>query len=237
MGYRSTPGGGGALGVTTVLPGGVDVNVAEVGGTAVVTTGVLGMMPVAGDVADDAAASASYPIKIGAVADEVLSAVADGDMAHLITDLYRRLQVVTAGYSTLLDAVRVSVLNTIADDRDPDFQTWADETDLGADTYYYPSSAGHEIGNRDNLGLQVELDNGTFTVEVSNDGSVWVDGTANLVDCATGTNGVGSYGGAAVTANYGLSWEKCEFKYIRVKWIVPDAAGDDLEVHVYTRAH
>jgi hypothetical protein len=144
---------------------------------------------------------------------------------------------VTAGYSTLLDAIRVSVLNTIADDRDPDYQTWVDETNLGANTYYYPSSNGHEIGNRDNLGFQVELDNGTWSVEVSNDRTVWIDGTANLVDCATGTNGVASYGGAAVTNNYGLSWEKCEFQYIRVKWVVPDATGDDLEVHVYTRAH
>lgn len=236
MSYRTIPGGGSGLGI----PGGpgfiADVNVAEVGGVAVVGTGVGGMMPVAGDVADNAVNSASYPVLVGAIATETPSLVTSTRRVRLITDLYRRLWVRTAGYSELLDAIRVSALNTIADDRDPAHQTWADATNLAAATYYYPSSAGHEIGNRDNLAFQLEATDGTFSVEVSNDGAVWLPATAVLVNVATGAIVGAATIVVGAATNYGLAWEKCEFRLIRGVWTTPDGTND-IELHVYTRAH
>lgn len=76
-----------------VAPAGamVNVNLDAIEGNNVVQGGVNGMMPVMGDVADGGAVTASWPIKIGAVSDAVLSAVADARVVNLVTDLYRRL--------------------------------------------------------------------------------------------------------------------------------------------------
>jgi hypothetical protein len=89
----------GYLEVTFAPAASTDVNLIEIDGNSVSSGGVTGVIPVTGDVADDAAASASYPVKVGAVADDVPTAVADGDQVHLITDLYRRLRVVVEGDS------------------------------------------------------------------------------------------------------------------------------------------
>ncbi len=42
---------------------------------------------------DNGVDSGLAPVKVGAVADDILTAVSDGDVAQLVTDLYRRLKV------------------------------------------------------------------------------------------------------------------------------------------------
>jgi hypothetical protein len=56
------------------------------------------MIRAIGQVADDAANVATeLPLKVGAVANDAVSEVADGDKVHLVTDLYRRLRVFAEG--------------------------------------------------------------------------------------------------------------------------------------------
>jgi hypothetical protein len=69
----------------------VNVNLDAIEGNNVPQGGVNGMLPVMGDVGDNVAVTASWPVKIGAVSDAVLSAVADARVVNLVTDLYRRL--------------------------------------------------------------------------------------------------------------------------------------------------
>ena len=85
------------------------------GGTDVLSAGVAGVVAVGGTSADNAVADATNPVKLGGVADDVLSAVSDGDTAHLITDIYRRLQVRTAGFDETTDVVRTASTNQEAD--------------------------------------------------------------------------------------------------------------------------
>lgn len=206
-----------------------DVNIAQVGGNTVAGTGVNGMLGVAGDVADDDTASASYPVKIGAVADQVPSSVADGDMVHLITDLERYLRTVDKSYDALIDALKVAVTNTIATDHDEAPQSIADETNAAAATVNYPSDSGIEIGNRSFLSWTMRLNDITSVAfQVSNDGTVWIDASKQPVDAAQGTNGHAAthYTSAAgVNTDFACDWERCGYRYIRWQVVTPNATN------------
>lgn len=83
-----------------VAPAGamVNVNLDAIEGNNVVQGGVNGMMPVMGDVADGGDVTASWPVKIGAVARSApLGAVLTGKFVNLITDLNRRLRTLPEG--------------------------------------------------------------------------------------------------------------------------------------------
>jgi hypothetical protein len=68
------------------------VNMAQVGGTNVVTGGTNGTQGVGGIQAHDAADSGNNPVKVGAKATSAEpSAVSSGDIANLITDLVGKL--------------------------------------------------------------------------------------------------------------------------------------------------
>lgn len=212
----------------------------RIGGTDVVATGVAGMMPVAGDVADDAASSASNPVKVGAVADQVPSTVADDDLVHLITDLERYLRIVSKSFDTLTASDKVAVQNTIASDRDYAAQTIANVSNQAAVKTNYPSDAGLEIGNRDFISAILSLEDVTsVTTEVSNDGTNWVDCSASPVDAATGLNGYAAAhwtSAAGVTTHFAADWEKCGYRYIR--WgVTPPNATNTILITVIARAH
>jgi hypothetical protein len=197
-----------------------------------------GNLKVVGTIADDAAADASAPVKGGAVADEVPSSAADGDLVHLITDLERYLRVVSKAYDSLTGQDLVSA-NTAADDRDESAQVLADVSDAAADTYYYPSSAGVEIGNRTFLSFILAIEDVTSVAfEVSNDGTAWVDGTKSVVDAAEGANG---YAAAhftepdTATVYFAADWERCGYRYIRCAVVVPDGTNE-CEITLFQRS-
>ncbi|MCK9355574.1 MAG: hypothetical protein M0R22_00265 [Dehalococcoidia bacterium] len=64
-----------------------------------------------GNVADDAAAALA-PVRVAGTADAVLSTVHDGDVAQLVTDLYRRLVTLPHG-ATADDAADTAALNPV----------------------------------------------------------------------------------------------------------------------------
>lgn len=214
-------------------------DIVRIGGNAVASVGVNGMLAIGGDAADDAASTASNPAKVGAVADEVISAVADDDMVHLITDLYRRLRIVSASFDTLTESDKVSNLNLISTDYDNVAQSWADETNVAAGSQYYPSSAGHEIGTRTNLGIVFGIANGSIDAEVSNDGTNWVTATKTLFDVAQGSAGYDNthyVEAAGSTTYFAVSWEKIEFRYIRFEFVRTNATNTVI-IDAVTRAH
>jgi hypothetical protein len=223
MSVTTLPGGGGGVGSAG---GTTDVNLIEIAGNAVAGTGVDGMLAVAGDVADDAAASASYPLKLGAVVDQVPSDVsADGDMAHLIADMERFLRVVPKHYDTLLAAAKNALTNPSESNRDTDPQTVADETNETAVTHYYPSSSGLEIGERKHLTFQCDLTDGTLTFEASNDGTTWTDITRAALDLEAFTTGAASYATVGGTDNWLLDFDHLGARYIRAAVVYPDATN------------
>lgn len=228
----------------TLTTGVLKQDLDSIQGTTVVGTGVSGMMPAAGDVASGAAASSSYPVKIGAIVDEVLSTLTDGNITSLLTDTVGALWVRTRGYDSLLDAIKVAVQNTIADDRDEDPQTIADVTDLATTgtQVNYPSDDGIEIGNRDFLSMVYRLNDVTsVAIDVSNDRTIWVPATGGATRVGDGVNAAGNAStiftsAAGTDTDFALDWEKCGYKYVRWGVEVPNATNS-FEITLYQRAH
>jgi hypothetical protein len=189
-----------------------------------------------GATADDAADTAALnPMKIGAVVDQVVVAASDADMVHLITDLYRRLRVVSAAYDDVAAADRVSA-NTTADDRDESAQVWANETLAAVTEVYYPSSAGAEIGNRPWLTIQIGIRDGTLTFQSSNDGTTWTDVTKMVVDRGQGGGGYASWVDTADAAVVTYQLELVAgARYVRALW-TPDDATSTIQLFVTARA-
>jgi hypothetical protein len=144
-----------------------------------------------GAVADDVAATSSSPVKMGGVVDVVPADTTDGDMVHLITDLQRYLRVVSKSFNSLTSADQVETLNTDGTDYDQTGLTDADESNLAADTYYYPSSNGRAIGTRRHLGWALSLNDITSCeLEITVDGgTTWIPITASLIDRGTNLTG------------------------------------------------
>jgi hypothetical protein len=63
-----------------------DVNLVQIAGNAVASAGVNGMLAVGGDVPDDAAASASYPLKMGGLYEASQTSRDDGDIVTIAVD-------------------------------------------------------------------------------------------------------------------------------------------------------
>ena len=201
------------------------VDVTLITGNAVVGTGVAGMMPAAGDVADGGPVSGSNPLKIGAVADEVPSAVADGEVVHLITDLERFLRVVDKAHDVLVAAELVACVNPDSSNRDAAAQIVCDEANLAASAAF-PSAAGIEIGDQSGLAFILSLEDVTSVLfGVSNDGVVWDDATAQLMaDGALGRAPAYFTSGAGVTTIFSCTWD-CGHNFIRCYVTVPNATN------------
>lgn len=191
---------------------------------------------VVGSALDDAPADATAaPLKIGGVAVQVLAAIsAAGDAAGFITDMYRRLYVRSAAYDEVSGTDRGSV-NTIADDRDEGAQVWAADTNIAAATNYYPSSAGYEVGNRDHLTLMLVMTDTTTTIQVSNDGTTWLDVTPSVLDMASGTYmNVSFPTGAGLSANWMIDMERVNARYVRCAVVTVDNSNS-ISIKVMTR--
>lgn len=180
---------------------------------------------VAGDVADDAAATSTAPLKIGAVADDVVSTVADADMVHLVTDLYRRLRTISAAFDTLTESDKVSVQNTIASDRDYTAQELADVTDQDTGTSNYPSDDGIEVGNRPQLFFALTLlDVTSVAFQCSNDRSIWIDQTEDVVESGAALHAKTYFTAAGEATYYAPRWT-CGWRYVRCAVAVPNGTN------------
>jgi hypothetical protein len=186
-----------------------------------------------GNVADDTVDSGN-PVKVGAIADQVVSAVADGDRVNLTTTLNRELRVCTTAFDSISGTDRGSV-NTTADDRDEAAQPVANDTLAAITPVYYPSSAGLEIGNRPWLTIQIGIRDGTLTFESSNDGASWADVTKMIVDRNLGYGGFASWISPDVATVYYQLEVMCGARYLRALWTPADATSIVI-IYVMARA-
>lgn len=165
------------------------------------------LLRVIGQVADDAANVATeLPLKIGAVADDVVAAVADGDKVHLVTDLYRRLRAV----------VVPQVLTA----------SWVDSSAVGADAYY-PAEAGLDTDIYSTITLTGKVITGAdntsiLTIEVTNDDDATPgnrDWKAIYVyDNAADSNVPSLTSAVGTTTTFAWSLNGLGFKYVRAKY-------------------
>jgi len=219
----------------TVVDNTVSENLAQIGGETVAGAGVNGMLAAGGDVADDSAASASYPVKGGAVADETVSAVSDGDLVHFVTDIYRRLRVVSAAYDSTAESDKVSVENTEAADHDEKETEVADATNQNTGTTNYPSDDGLEVGDRANLSFVLTLlDVTSVAFQCSNDRSVWVDQTEDVMESGAMLHDKTYFTAAGEATYYAPKWS-CGWRYFRCAVAVPNATNT-VKISVYQRA-
>jgi hypothetical protein len=224
---------------------GLNVNIFQVGGNATVTAGVNGLLAVGGNVADDAV-DAGYPVKVGGRADAVLSLVADGDRVDFVTDLYRRLWVVIAGYDSGSNANRtfeVAPLNLQVLE-----ESLLDVTNHAASAgVSYPSNDGLVMMGYKDLSLTGKFICGAgntvaMTVEGTNDEDAtpanrdWIVLYAYRTDTNTVVNGVAC--GAGATLTYAWDFDECNYRYVRVRLVVVDggAASNTIIIKIRRKA-
>lgn len=229
-------------GYLQVLPaaGGLtDVNITEIAGNVVATTGITGTMPSEGtQAAEIAIDDGSFPVKIGLRVRNILVAIVDDQITNALADTLGRLWTRSAAYDVLTNTDRVSNLNLDADDHDLADQLIADETDVAAATHYYPSADGIELGNRNFLGCVFTIDDGDIDFEVSNDRATWVNATGAPVDLTTGLNGYDNthYTSAAgISTDFAVDHEKLGHRFWRLVFVPPNATND-IEATIFTRA-
>jgi hypothetical protein len=181
-----------------------------------------------GGVADDAADDGTNPIKIGAVADAVLAAAADGDRVQLVTDLYRRLWVVIAGYDSGSNANRtfeIAPLNLqVLEESLLDTTNHAVSAGIS-----YPSDDGLVMMGYKDFSITGKFIAGadntvTMTVEGTNDEDAtpanrdWIVLYAYRTDTNTVVNSVAV--AASATATFGWDFDNCNYRYIRVRLVI-----------------
>jgi hypothetical protein len=209
-------------------------DITHIGSTAVVSSGLAGVLPVGGTGADEAAPSAAYSVRVAGIVRKILTSLTDTYKQSLLVDGYGRLWSRSAAYDDVAAADRVSC-NTIADDRDESAQVWAADTNVAATTTYYPSSSGYEIGNRDQLVIQLTMTDNTTTIEASNNGTTWIDVTPTVLDMETGTYLNASFAcGAGASDNWMLDLDGFGPRYVRCAVLTPDA-GNAAGIIAFTR--
>jgi len=169
-----------------------------------------------GMIADGAAATGfADPVQVGGVADVVLTAVDDGDVAHLVTDLYRRLRITYT---------------------EPALASWIDSAAVAADAYY-PAEAGLDVDIYHNVTLTGKVITGAdntsvLTIEATNDEDAtpanrdWV--TIYVYDNKNDTNINQLASGVGVTTTFAWSLNGLGFKYVRANYnITRPAANND----------
>jgi len=166
------------------------VDIIEVAGNSVATTGINGTMPIEGTQATGTTLNASYPISIGGEVVQVPVTKTDGDFENVILDLERFVRTASKAFDSLTYSDKISNLNTSATDHG--YFLIADETNITQPaTQYYPSSAGHVIGNRVNITILLVIEDITSVgFEFTNDPTLtnWEDITATVLDPNTGIN-------------------------------------------------
>jgi len=186
---------------------------------------------VVGSVLDDAPAEATEaPLKTGGVADAVLSLVADGDMVHFVTDLYRRLWVVIAGYDSGSNANRtyeVSPLNLQVLE-----ESLVDTTNVAVGTPNYPSDDGLVMMGYKDFSITGKFICGadntlTLTVWGTNDEDAtpanrdWIQLYAYRTDANSILNSIACGAGATVT--FAWDFDNLNYRYVRVRVAVTNA--------------
>ena len=193
------------------------------GGTDVPSAGVAGVVAIGGTSADDAVADATNPVKVGAVADDVLSAVSDGDAVHVITDLYRNLRVRPTGFDETTDTIRTASTNQEADRTR--YNSIAAVTNSADGTFDYYI----DLEGCNSFSLYYNLNGGgagaTAGVTMTLWGTIQDDGTADssclYVDITTDLIGAASIVAAPTLTASGLIVDDGGFcrdmKYVRVR--------------------
>jgi len=195
-----------------------------------------------GPITDDTADTGLAPVKVGAVADQVLSAISDGDMAHLVADLYRRLYVRSAAYDSVTGTDQTTETN--GPETNYASATLADITN-GTDAtylYYFGMDSFREWGiwyllNGGAAGTGIIMtveatwqDDGTAQSACTyEDVSTDVLGAANI----TAAGGAGDTTGAVVDNDRFLATAK----YVKIKLVVNSTAGDDCDWTIYLKQH
>jgi hypothetical protein len=178
-----------------------------------------------GAAADDAASDATNPVKIGAVADDVVSAVADDDAVHLITDLYRRLRVIDATYDSLQDANAIVSRN--GPEQHYEYETLLDEDNIAQATYYYY----WDMSSYRKFGFQFVLA-GTPTITL--EGTVQADGTVpascTYDDITNSVFGVANW--TASTSGCDNAEKTAGYHYLRFKLVTTAGDGDDVKIWI-----
>ena len=102
----------------------------------------------------------------------------------------------------------------------------ADATNTTAGTVYYPSASGINSGQYTHLGIELEAEDVTLSLEASVTGSSWEDITVAVVDA-----GSFSYLAAAVVVPAGAGeyhlWdlEGCAFPLVRLVAVYPNGTN------------
>ena len=103
----------------------------------------------------------------------------------------------------------------------------ADATDTTAGTVYYPSASGFNLGQYTHLGIEIEANDVTLSLEASMTGSSWEDITVAVVDAGSFSYLAGSVVVPAGAGEYHL-WdlEGMPFPLVRLVAIYPNGTNE-----------
>jgi len=185
-----------------------------------------------GPAAHDAAA-AGNPILVGAEANAADRAdVDEDDVAQLSADLAGYLRARLKGYDAAADASKVAPTITDAD-RWLDSEELIDTTNVGAADNYYPSLAGMDMDEYQQILVQMVMSGGvTVTVEGTNDDSStdWTDISTFFISSDDGNAGHVSW----VDKNVFIWLKECAPQKIRIKAVTADATNG-VQLHIRRR--
>lgn len=165
------------------------------------------------------------PVKIGLKAVNAQPTPVDaGDRVNAIGNLFGEL--ILAGYDYATEKIGISESDPL--DEHYVAEELIDDTNLAADTYYYPSSDGFELGNFKDISVQFGLSGGvTFTVEAKIDNSTdWLDITKAGCELNTDTSGNASF----VDTDGILQFENLNVRNVRYKIVTSDTTNA-LQLH------
>ena len=183
------------------------------------------------DVEHDAA-DAGYPAKIGGRArTSQIAAVANNDRSDIITNEYG--EQVLASYDWSAEALRESEINPVSDHHVE--ETLIDETNITTNTttYAYFDMDGYKY-----FSLQGETsgtaptDVLTVTIEASNQDDGTAPATCTYQDITNALFGVASW---VDTDFFAIADTPQSFKYVRVKYVTSNGAGNDADLTVYAK--
>ncbi len=182
----------------------------------------------------------SFKETVGGVRSDSAPSTSDGDSIAVRVNEYGELMVTGGEGSTggvedkAYDSSTGSnlVTPTITDaDRYVPAELAADETNLSADTYYYPTSAGVTLGEYDHITIQiVTASNATLTFEATLDEVSWIDITESGYSLLNGTDSAVSY----VDQTDIIDFERLNVENLRVK-VVATGGGTDVKIHIRRR--
>ena len=170
--------------------------------------------------------------KVSGLAKSALpTAVADGESANILVDLYGRIRL--AVEDAAANALRIMEINPLSSHHVE--ETLLDLTNIATNTtgYAYLDMDGFRY-----FSLQMETsgtaptDVLTITVEGSNQDDGTAPASCTYQDVTNGRFGVASW---VDTDAFAICDTACPFKYVRVKYVTSNDAGNDCDLTVYAK--